>query len=286
MQENLPEKEQEVINGFASRIALLRKERSLTLAAFAAAINVSRQGYARWEQGEIPDVLLALHRLWTNWGTDLHELITGEKTESSQAVRDENVALRQKNSELSLRLAELERKVGQLPGAPGDVSLLQADGWKRERLEDLAQLSGQNKVWRVLRELENRAQTDESLAGSTGLELTWIRGCLLLLEYQSLVERAGDEWHLAPTGIVVLRSSNPADVAAHALEAVDFLIHRVLPGAITDRSILGSAQITVAGDRPGERLFNALKVTMSEVEDPTGMELRVVIGIAPLKEGG
>lgn len=162
-------------------------------------------------------------------------------------------------------------------------SAQQAD-WTADEFRALARVSGYEKLWSILRELENGARTSVGLKTLTGIAEEWLYGYLLLLERQGLVIRDGMNWALSSTGAIVIRSKDPEDLAALAVNAVEFLLHDVVPGALDAAGALILTEVRVPGKNVYGLLREKLKESLLSVDANEGTVVRLLIGMAPEKK--
>lgn len=162
---------------------------------------------------------------------------------------------------------------------------LPAGDWTPADLRVLARVSGYEKLWSILRELELGLTSLEHLQAATEIPADWLSGYLLLLERQGMIVRQGNEWQLSTSGAVVLRSKDPADVAAHAVTAVDFLVNEVLPGAAGTSGTLILTEIRVREGTGSLFLKEHLKTCLMNLDADEGTVVRLLIGMAPERKG-
>jgi len=254
VQEKKLEKEQGLM---AERLQSLRKERGLTQEAFAEVLGVSRQGYARWEKGQLPEALAALLRLHEQWGIDLQWLLAG-----SERPDTENERLRQRILELETQQDQNAIKRESKPARSELMTMIEA----------LATIEKMGPITTARLALElgyNEAQIEQV--------------CRKLVRRQA-IRRLESGWAFVEDS--VLRADTDDELMALTDEVRTELEENIFPRLFMSRAAIALSEVRVNDPRPGKRLMGTVRQALEQLDDEQGRRLRVVICVALKDEAG
>lgn len=241
------------------RLLALRERAGLTQAALAARVGLTRPGYARWEE-KVPDAVVVLNRLTEALGVSMAQLIQGEHSAPAPGTLE---ALQQEVEKLKQENARLRG----LAGIPSDAPPTPLSNFER--------------MYRVAHVLMAKGPASEvELQAATGFALEDVKRLCLDMNLQQLILPHADGWQLVPE--VVVKLASVADMHAMGRDAHAFLTDKILPdfGLPSSSSSIVMTEVRVGGAFPGQKLANALRDTLTRLEDPAGVLVKMLFAFA------